>query len=104
MSVTPIVRPLSGERMLGVDPRIARFVDSDWHRRLHLFTGRALTDVALIAEQTGRAGRLATRGQMVSPGVVSGLEAALAMVNTPQPDGQAALIVPSFHISPGFGI
>jgi len=102
MSVTPITRPLSGERMLGVEPRMARFVDSDWHRRLRLYTGRALTDVALIAEQTGRAGRLATRGQMVSPGIVSGLEAVLGAAEAPLPSDRVG--VPAFHVSAGFGI
>src|SRR3954471_8959730 len=82
MSVTPLTHTLSGERMLGVDPKLARFVDADWHRRLRLYTGRALSDAAMIAEQTGRAGRLATRGQMVSPGVVSGLE---VVVTNPGP-------------------
>jgi hypothetical protein len=76
MSVTPIRDPLAGERLLAVDPALAPSVVSV-HRRLNFFTGRALSDVALTTEQDWSGGRLALRGQMVSPGVVQGLELAL---------------------------
>ena len=77
MKVTPIANPLSGEHVAGVQPPLKPDVDAGWHRRLNLFTGRTLSDTALKAEQDGRGGRLANRGQMVSPGVVSGLETQL---------------------------
>ena len=77
MIVTPIRDPLAGERLVAVDPPMALTAETA-HRRLNFFTGRALSDVALTVEQNARAGRLALRGQMVSPGVVTGLEPALA--------------------------
>src|ERR671934_1436185 len=77
MKVTPISDPLAGERVVGVKPDMEPSVDAKWRRRLNLYTGRALSDTALTTEQVGRAGRLATRGQMVSPGVTSGLVVAL---------------------------
>src|SRR5262245_34685216 len=77
MIVTPIRDPLSGERLLAVDPTMAPIAETV-HRRLNFFTGRALSDTALTVEQNWSAGRLALRGQMVLPGVVSGLEADVA--------------------------
>jgi len=77
MKVWPIKKPLKNEHIVGVQPSLAPDVDAGWNRRLNLFTGRALSDTALKAEQAGRAGRMATRGQMVSPGVVTGLQLAV---------------------------
>ncbi|OLE51719.1 MAG: hypothetical protein AUG51_21610 [Acidobacteria bacterium 13_1_20CM_3_53_8] len=73
MRVTPIGHPLAGERVVAVQPEMKPMVEAKWHRRLSFYTGRSLSDKALITEQVGRAGRLATRGQMVSPGIVNGL-------------------------------
>jgi hypothetical protein len=77
MKVWPIEKPLKNEHIVGVQPSLAPDVDAGWNRRLNLFTGRALSDTALKAEQAGRAGRMAARGQMVSPGVVTGLQLAV---------------------------
>src|SRR5262249_31589622 len=74
MRVTPIEDSLPGEHVVSVHPVMSPDAKSHWHRRLNLYTGRALSDIALTSEQQGRAGRLATSGQMLSPGVVSGLE------------------------------
>ncbi len=74
MKVWPIKKPFKNEHIVGVQPALEPDVDAGWNRRLNLFTGRALSDTALKAEQAGRAGRMATRGQMVSPGVVTGLQ------------------------------
>ncbi|MBS1874282.1 MAG: hypothetical protein JSU00_13785 [Acidobacteria bacterium] len=75
MQVKPILQPNAGERVAGSSPLLASRVE-DWNRRLNLFSGRTLSDLALTAEQEGRAGRLALRGQAFSPGIVSGLEVA----------------------------
>jgi hypothetical protein len=75
--LTPIGSPFPGEHVAGVQPELAPEVADHWNVRLNLYTGRALSHTALQHEQQGRAGRLATRGQMVSPGVVSGLEVSL---------------------------
>ena len=96
MKVTPIADPIPGERILAVFPTPA-VVIPDWRRRLNLFTGRTLSDVALRTEQGERTGRLATRGQMVSPGVVQGLEAALEM-----PADDVSPIV--LHVGAGSGL
>ena len=74
MKVNPIVDSLQGEHIVAVQPTMSPDADAQWHRRLHLYTGRTLSDTALTAEQEGRAGRLATWGQTFSHGVVSGLE------------------------------
>lgn len=75
MKVFPIADPVHGEQVLAVEPAMARYPDADWRQRLEYFTGRALTHTALRLEQQSRAGHLATLGQAVSPGVVTGLEA-----------------------------
>jgi hypothetical protein len=74
MKVYPITKSLPGEQVIGVDPILAPEVDAAWRRRLNLYPGRALQADALTAEQDARAGRLATEGQALSPGVVTGLE------------------------------
>ena len=68
-----IARPLRDEHLLGVAPPLADTVDG-WARRLHLYTGRALSHLALSQEQAMRAGYLALRGQMRAAGVSEGLE------------------------------
>ncbi|MCE3258133.1 MAG: hypothetical protein K0Q64_2216, partial [Nitrobacter vulgaris] len=93
MSVTRIDRPFHGEHVIGISPRPSARV-TDWNRRLNLFTGRALSDAALTAEQDGRNGRLALAGQTVSAGVITGLEAAL------EKEGTADIL----NMGPGFGI
>ncbi|WP_437607999.1 hypothetical protein WMF20_45175 [Sorangium sp. So ce834] len=101
MKVTPIENPLAGERVVAVHPALAPQVDGGWRRRLHLYTGRTLSDTALQAEQQGRAGRLATLGQVLSPGVVTGLEIDLELraPSESAPEGRAFL-----HVAPGMGL
>lgn len=104
MKVNPILNPLEGERVIGVDPPLKPNFEADWRRRLNLYTGRSLSDTALTTEQDGRAGRLATRGQMVSPGVVSGLEVEFERVaHTPTADDPRTEIF-FYVINAGFGI
>ena len=81
MKLFPIRDPVAGEQVLAVQPQIARFPDADWRQRLEYFSGRALTHTALRLEQYGRAGHLATLGQALSPGVVTGLEAVAATLS-----------------------
>ena len=77
MKVRALESPLAGEFLVAVDPAIAPTVEAGWNRRLYFHAGRTLSDRALTAEQEARAGRLATVGQYVSPGVVQGLDAEL---------------------------
>src|SRR5689334_19742861 len=81
MSAVPLKETLPNEHILKVEPTMNLFVDAKWRRRANLYPGRALSADALLAEQEVRAGRLALRGQAVSPGVVSGLEVRLEKVN-----------------------
>ena len=99
MKVFPIKSPLAGEQVVSVDPEIKTFTDKDWRKRLNYFTGRALTHTALRTEQAGRTGRIATLGQMLSPGVIFGLEADKA--SNQDADGVQRSMI---HISPGSGI
>jgi hypothetical protein len=79
MKVKRIFNPAKGERVIAVNPEMKPEIGADWRRRLNFYTGRSLSDVALTTEQTGRDGRLAMRGQLLSAGVVTGLEAALEL-------------------------
>lgn len=100
MKITPIYTPLPGEHVAGVEPTLSPNVQTHWNRRLNLYTGRALSDAALTLEQDGRAGRLATRGQMASHGVVSGFEVGLEHERDGT-DGQARHF---YQIAAGMGI
>lgn len=95
MTVRPITSPLAGEHVITVDPKLAYpHVDGGWMKRLRLFQGRALDDVALTAEQDSRAGKLAMLGQTRAPGIVTGLEVGL------ETEGAVQLL----HVSPGVGL
>lgn len=73
MTISPISNPISGEQVLRVEPAFNSTPDN-WNKRLNLFTGRSLSDLALLAEQDNRSGRLALLGRLRSAGVVSGLQ------------------------------
>jgi hypothetical protein len=73
MNIRTIPDSLPGEHLLSVVPKPSPTINPPWHRRLNLFTGRSLSDLALQAEQRSRAGHLALLGGSLSPGVVAGL-------------------------------
>jgi len=73
MNIRTISDSLPGEHLLFVVPTPSPTIDPPWHRRLNLFTGRSLSDLALQAEQRSRSGHLALFGGSLSPGVVAGL-------------------------------
>ena len=95
MKVSPLPNSLPGEHVVGVEPVLKPDMELSWNRRLRLYTGRTLTDTALKTEQANRAGRLATRGQVVSPGVVTGLEIDIERT----PDGEIF-----YQLSAGLGV
>src|SRR5262245_29623568 len=72
--ITKRFKPLDGEHITAVAPPVSADVFDTWRRRLRLFSGRALTASALRQEQAVRAGSLTTAGQLVSAGVVDGLQ------------------------------
>lgn len=104
MKVTRTIKPLSGERIIGVRPTMKPETEAGWQRRLHLFTGRSLSDKALTTEQNSRAGRLATCGQLLSPGVVRGLEIDIETVTIPRRGDVKAQTQHYLRIAPGFGL
>src|SRR4051812_29695555 len=106
MNPKPIAKPLDGEHVAGVYPRSAEELAVAWHRRLNLFTGRALTAPALAVEQIGRAGQFALRGQVLSPGIVQGLEAVLDPTTTTDLVGETTRDITRYYIniSQGLGI
>ncbi len=106
MNPRPIASPVDGEHVAAVYPRSAEDLAVTWHRRLNLFTGRALTAPALALEQAGRAGRFAVRGQVLSPGIVQGLEAALESATTTESVGETTNVVTRqyVNISRGLGL
>src|SRR5262245_40324179 len=74
-------------------------LDNVWRRRINPFTGRALSDRALAAEQATSAGIQRLRGQSVTPGIISGLDLLLepgALDAAPE-DAMIQLL-------PGFGL
>jgi hypothetical protein len=93
MNVNPIKNSLNGEHLVDVSPPMQPDANLGWQRRLNLYSGRSLSDRALITEQQGRSGILATRGQLLSPGVITGLE-----VDLEQPD------LTHYQIAAGTGI
>ncbi|VAW63238.1 hypothetical protein MNBD_GAMMA09-499 [hydrothermal vent metagenome] len=102
MKVFPIKTPVSGEQVVGLHPELKTFTEKDWRRRINNYSGRALTHTALRIEQSGRSGRIATLGQIVSAGVISGLEAdkTVMPVRINDEETQQSIIL----ISPGSGL
>ncbi len=85
MSARIIHRPLRGEQVIAVDPQVQQQAATTWQKRLRMFTGRALSDVALSAEQDYRSGHLSHSGRLLTSGVVTGLEISLDMTNATAP-------------------
>jgi len=95
MPATPITDPVTGESLVGTEPQLQQQVDPGyWRQRLNLYTGRALTVSALDSEQNYRGGLLATMGQAVSAGTVSGLALTMEMNSAD----------PTLTVTPGYGI
>ena len=89
-------KPLPGERVLRVHPTIApEVINANWRRRSNFFTGRSVSPKALQVDQAEHAGRLAASGQLLSTGVVAGLEVTVEQEN----DGSWTL-----EVAPGLGI
>ena len=72
--LSAIDAPLADEHVIGTDPPLRPELPGVWRRRINPFTGRALSDRALTAEQEARAGLQRLRGQSVTPGVIAGLD------------------------------
>lgn len=90
MSIELIRQPLPGESMVAIEPELLQTVDPGWRHRMSLYTGRALTDLALTAEQGYRSGRIALLSQLVTRGIANGLEAAVTSAG-------------NVRVNPGYG-
>ncbi len=97
MKVFPIKSPVDGEQVVGVHPELKHFGDADWRRRVNNFTGRSLTHTALRTEQAGRSGRVASLGQLLSPGVVDGLVADKATLQISSSEQKQVLNISAGH-------
>jgi WD40 repeat protein len=94
MTRRPIGDPQPGERLLDVVPEPGPDARSGDHR-LNLFSGRALSEVALQSQQNHWQNRLRQLAQLRSPGVVRGLE-----VSEEQPHTADKWL----HVNPGLGL
>src|SRR5262245_52979468 len=102
MRISQISSPLPGEHLARTFPPMRpETVDAGWRLRLNFWSGRALTAEALELEQENRGARLAWRGRIPTPGVVTGLEVAIeppaTLPATLDPAGHFV------HILPGHG-
>ncbi len=102
-TITPISRPLPGERVVALSPGNATEAATDWLRRPNLFPGRALTAPTLEGRQRWQAGRIAQRGQAFTAGTVRGLRGRATRIEPAQAedgaDGALRLV-----IEPGHGL
>ena len=74
--VSPISQSLADEHVVGVDPTLKPDQPGVWRRRINAFTGRAVSDKALTAEQDMRSGLQRLRGLSMTAGIVDGLTVA----------------------------
>jgi len=62
-----------GERVIRTSPLMSNRISSEWYRRPHLYTGRALTADTLISNTKHHLRHLQLAGRHVSRGVIQGL-------------------------------
>lgn len=88
MTITPITRPLPGERVVALWPDDRAAAAATWLRRPNLFPGRALTAPTLDARAAWQAGHVTQRGQAFTTGVVRGLEVGTTTGEAPDGGGR----------------
>jgi hypothetical protein len=99
VSIKPIDQPLPGEQVVALSPKSAAEAAVVWLARPNLFSGRALTAPTLQRRQRWQAGRLALRGQMLTAGMVHGLEVGHELL-PPSGEGQP----PGVRLTIGAGL
>src|SRR6478609_763727 len=100
MEVTgPILHSLADEHVIGVDPRLKPDQPGVWRRRINAFTGRAVSDKALTAEQDMRSGLQRLHGMTMTAGVVDGLAVTIDRLSVGKAPAEAWL-----RVSPGLGL
>ena len=73
-TIHPISDPLPGEQLLALSPASSEAASRSWRRRPNLIPHRSLTASALNMRQRWAAGIGVLRGQVLTPGVVNGLD------------------------------
>jgi hypothetical protein len=100
MEVTgPILHSLADEHVIGVDPRLKPDQPGVWRRRINAFTGRAVSDKALTAEQDMRSGLQRLHGMSMTAGIVDGLAVTTDRLSIGAAPGEAWL-----RLSPGLAL
>jgi hypothetical protein len=100
MEVTgPILHSLADEHVIGVDPRLKPDQPGVWRRRINAFTGRAVSDKALTAEQDMRSGLQRLHGMSMTAGIVDGLAVTTERLSVGKGPDEAWL-----QLSPGLGL
>jgi hypothetical protein len=75
MTVHKSIHPaLQDEHVIAIDPPMKPDQPGVWRRRINAFTGRALSDTALTAEQSMRSGLQRLHGLSMTAGIVCGLD------------------------------
>jgi hypothetical protein len=100
MEITRYIgRGSADEHVIGIDPPMRPSLPDVWRRRMHAFSGRAVSDKALTAEQSLRSGMQRLYGLSLTPGLVEGLEL------TAESDAiGAAPEEARIRLEPGFGL
>lgn len=96
---TPIRSSLEDEHVIGVDPPLKPDLPRVWRRRMHAFTGRAISDKALTAEQDMRSGLQRLQGLALTAGIVTGLDAMAGRLSIGTAPGQAYI-----DLAPGLAL
>ena len=97
--VSPITHSLADEHVIGVSPALRPDQPGVWRRRINAFTGRAISDKALTAEQDMRSGLQRLHGLAMTSGIVSGMAVAADRLSLGAAPDKAAL-----RIAPGLAL
>nr|WP_166180939.1 hypothetical protein [Altererythrobacter segetis] len=97
--VSPISHSLADEHVIGVDPTLKPDQPGVWRRRINAFTGRAVSDRALTAEQDMRSGLQRLHGLSMTSGIVSGMAVSADRLSLGAAPDKAGL-----RIAPGLGL
>ena len=100
MEITKTIdRSFADEHVIGIDPPMRPSLPDVWRRRIHAFSGRAVSDKALTAEQALRSGMQRLYALSLTPGIVEGLE-----LSTESDALGAAPDAARIRLEPGFGL
>lgn len=92
MEVTGHIRhSLADEHVIGIDPPLRPDQPGVWRRRINPFSGRAISDKALTAEQDMRSGLQRLHGMSMTAGIVDGLAVAAERTSIGSAPGDAWL-------------